>query len=84
MYKDILRSIGGIDVFPVFSLIVFLAVFAAAVVRTLRIGKRELAHLSSLPLDGGGERTAHGVQGRSRSGSAGFGFAGAVPRREST
>lgn len=55
MYKDILRSIGGIDVFPVFSLIVFLAVFAAAVVRTLRIGNRELAHLSSLPLDGGGE-----------------------------
>jgi hypothetical protein len=53
MYKDILRSIGGIDVFPVFSLIVFLAVFAVAVVRTLRIGRRELAHLSSLPLDGG-------------------------------
>ena len=53
MYKDILRSIGGIDVFPVVSLIVFLAVFAAAIVRTLRIGRRELAHLASLPLDGG-------------------------------
>jgi hypothetical protein len=64
MYKDILRSIGGIDVFPVVSLIVFVAVFAAAIVRTLRIDRRQLAHLASLPLDGGetdptavGERT---------------------------
>ena len=53
MYKDILRSIGGIDVFPVFSLIVFVVVFAAAVVRTLRIDRRQLAHLAALPLDGG-------------------------------
>jgi hypothetical protein len=52
MYKDILRSIGGIDVFPVFSLIVFVAVFAAAIVRTLRIDRRQLSHLASLPLDG--------------------------------
>jgi hypothetical protein len=53
MYKDILRSIGGIDVFPVFSLIVFVAVFTAAVVRTLRIDRRQLARLAALPLDGG-------------------------------
>jgi hypothetical protein len=52
MYKDILRSIGGIDVFPVFSLIVFVAVFAAAIVYALRIDRRHLAHLASLPLDG--------------------------------
>ena len=65
MYKDILRSIGGIDVFPVFSLIVFLAVFAAAVVRTLRIGRQEIAHLSSLPLEGGepGAAAEHGQGG---------------------
>ena len=55
MYKDILRSIGGIDVFPVFSLIVFVVVFAAAIVYALRIDRRHLAHLASLPLDGGGE-----------------------------
>ena len=67
MHKDILRSIGGIDVFPVVSLIVFLAVFAAAVVRTLRIGRQELAHLSSLPLDGGGEPAAG--TGRARHGA---------------
>ena len=52
MYKDILRSIAGIDVFPVFSLVVFLVVFGAVLVWTARLDRRRLAHLAGLPLDG--------------------------------
>jgi hypothetical protein len=51
MYKDILRSIAGIDVFPVFSLVVFLLVFTVVLVWTARLDRRRLAHLASLPLD---------------------------------
>jgi hypothetical protein len=52
MYKDILRSIAGIDVFPVFSLVVFLVVFTAVLVWTARLDRRRLAQLAALPLDG--------------------------------
>ena len=52
MYKDSLRSIAGIDVFPVFSLVVFLVVFGAVLVWTARLDRRRLAHLAALPLDG--------------------------------
>lgn len=51
MYKDILRSIVGIDIFPVISLVVFLAVFTAVLVWTARLDRRRLAHLAALPLD---------------------------------
>ena len=51
MYKDILRSIGGIDVFPVLSLVIFLTVFTAAVVYALRLDQRRVAALAALPLD---------------------------------
>jgi cytochrome c oxidase cbb3-type subunit IV len=51
VYKDILRSIVGIDIFPVFSLVVFLVVFTAVLVSTIRLDRRRLAYLSALPLD---------------------------------
>ena len=40
MYKEILRSIGGIDIYPVLSLIIFLTCFAVAVARALRMDAR--------------------------------------------
>jgi cytochrome c oxidase cbb3-type subunit IV len=52
MYKDILRGIAGIEVFPVISLIVFVAFFTAVLVWTARLDRHRLARLSSLPLDG--------------------------------
>jgi hypothetical protein len=51
MYKDILRSIAGIDVFPVVSLVIFVAVFTAAIVYAIRLDRQRLATLSALPLD---------------------------------
>jgi cytochrome c oxidase cbb3-type subunit 4 len=55
MYKDILRHIAGIEVFPVLSLVVFVTVFAAVLVYVTRLDKVRLARLASLPLDADGD-----------------------------
>jgi cytochrome c oxidase cbb3-type subunit IV len=52
MYKEILRSIGGIDVYPIVSLIMFVTFFAIVIARVLRMDARSVGHLASLPLDG--------------------------------
>jgi len=52
MYKETLRAIDGIGLFPVVSLLLFVTVFTVAVVRVLRMDRRDLARLASLPLDG--------------------------------
>lgn len=57
MYKDILRSIGGIDVFPVISLLIFVIFFTVMLVWTMRIDRRRLAQLSALPLEGAPDKT---------------------------
>jgi hypothetical protein len=51
MYSDILRRIAGIEVFPVFSLVVFVAVFTIALVMTVRMDAKRVARLAQLPLD---------------------------------
>lgn len=51
MYKEILRSIAGIEVFPIISLGLFLAVFAAVVVYAIRLDGRRVARFAQLPLD---------------------------------
>jgi hypothetical protein len=52
MYKEILRSIAGIDVFPVISLCLFAGVFAVVLIRAIRADKARLAAYANLPLDG--------------------------------
>ncbi len=53
MYMDILRRIAGIEVFPIVSLVVFVTVFAVAVIRTIRMDAAGVARAARLPLDGG-------------------------------
>ena len=50
MYKDILRAIVGIEIFPVLSLVIFLAVFLVMLVWVLRMDRGTLARHASLPL----------------------------------
>lgn len=52
MYKDILRSIVGIEVFPLVSLLLFIGVFVAMLTWAGRLDAARLARLSRLPLDG--------------------------------
>jgi hypothetical protein len=51
MYTDILRSIVGIEVFPIVSLVLFVAFFTGMLVWVMRIEPRRLETLANLPLD---------------------------------
>jgi hypothetical protein len=50
MYGDILRRIAGIEVFPVVSLVIFVAVFAGVLIWAARADRRRLDALAALPL----------------------------------
>jgi hypothetical protein len=52
MYKEILQTITGVHVFPVISLILFVAVFGAVLVKVARMDSHRVSRLASLPLDG--------------------------------
>ena len=58
MYKETLRAIDGIGLFPVASLLLFVTVFTVALVRVLRMDRGDAARLASLPLDGDGTACA--------------------------
>jgi cytochrome c oxidase cbb3-type subunit 4 len=64
MYKDILRAIVGIEIFPVLSLVIFLLVFLVMLAWVLGMDRRRLAEYAHLPLhdgeDGRAERRAAG------------------------
>ncbi len=51
MYKDVLRSIAGIEMFPVISLLVFVTVFVVMLVWAWRLDPQRLSELANLPLD---------------------------------
>jgi hypothetical protein len=51
MHKDILRAMAGIEVFPVISLCLFVAVFAVVLFRTLRLDRDRVARYARLPLE---------------------------------
>ncbi|HWB30941.1 MAG TPA: hypothetical protein VG736_10585 [Vicinamibacterales bacterium] len=53
MYTEILSRIDGIHVFPVLSLVLFVAVFTGVLVWVARADARELAHRAAMPLDAG-------------------------------
>jgi cytochrome c oxidase cbb3-type subunit 4 len=60
MYKEILRTIAGIEVFPVLSLVLFVVVFGAVLIRVAFMDRETAQALAAMPLDGGGERTGDG------------------------
>ena len=51
MYIEILRSITGIQVFPVISLLLFIGVFATVLICTIRADRQALNRHAALPLD---------------------------------
>ena len=53
MYKETLRAIAGIGLFPAISLVLFVMVFALVLVRVIRMDRRETEHLAGLPLEPG-------------------------------
>jgi hypothetical protein len=53
MYRELLESIGGVAVFPVISLALFVVVFTLVLVVVSRLTPSRLAELAQLPFDKG-------------------------------
>ena len=53
MYKEILLSIAGIEVFPVVSLVLFVIVFTAVLISVARMDRTRAHGLAAIPLDEG-------------------------------
>jgi hypothetical protein len=53
MYTEVLRSIEGIAVFPIVSLVVFVTFFGAVLVWTSRLGADRVRDYADMPLDRG-------------------------------
>lgn len=51
MYKDVLRSMEGVEIFPSISLMLFLSFFVILIVYLVRMGKDHWKDASELPLE---------------------------------
>lgn len=51
MYKEILQSIEGIEIYPIISLIVFVVFFIVVTVWLIRMDKNYINEMKQLPLN---------------------------------
>ena len=51
MYQNVLRTIEGIGIFPLISMLIFMGVFLAAIVWFFKADKEHLQHMAELPLE---------------------------------
>ncbi len=51
MYKNVLQTIAGIGIFPIISMLIFLAVFLAAIIWVCKADKEHLQRMAELPLE---------------------------------
>ncbi|HQY21092.1 MAG TPA: CcoQ/FixQ family Cbb3-type cytochrome c oxidase assembly chaperone [Ignavibacteria bacterium] len=52
MFKHYFEIIEGIDIYPIFSLLVFLIFFSMTIVFILKSDKEYIKEMSNLPLEG--------------------------------
>jgi cbb3-type cytochrome oxidase subunit 3 len=55
MYKDVLRSIEGIGLYAIISLVIFMLFFTIVSLWMFRIRKSHANHMASLPLEDGSQ-----------------------------
>ena len=55
MYKEVLRSIEGVEIYPIVALLIFFSFFLAVVVRAFTADKEKLRQMAMLPLDASAE-----------------------------
>ena len=53
MYKEILQSIEGIEIFPIISLFIFIAFSIGVVIWIVKLDKSYIKEMESLPLESG-------------------------------
>lgn len=51
MYKDVLRSIANIEIFPIIGFLLFMGVFIMITIYAIRLSKKEVTELENLPFD---------------------------------
>lgn len=51
MYKDVLRSMDGVELFPSISLLLFFAFFVFLIIYLIRTGKDFWQDAANIPLD---------------------------------
>ncbi len=51
MYKEILQSIEGVEIYPIISLIVFILFFIAVTIRLIKMDKNYINKMKQLPLN---------------------------------
>jgi hypothetical protein len=51
MYKNILQSIQGVEIYPLISMMIFFGLFVAVIVWFFRADKRHLQKMAEMPLD---------------------------------
>lgn len=51
MYKDVLRSIEGIELFPVIGIVIFFTFFMAWVIYVVKMKNSHIDELSAMPLE---------------------------------
>lgn len=56
MYKEVLRTIKDIDIYPVFTVVVFFAFFTIMSIWVIRTKKEEFESQSKMPLDDSNEK----------------------------
>jgi cbb3-type cytochrome oxidase subunit 3 len=60
MHKEILRSIENIEIYPIISLLIFVAFFLGMFWWVLRVDKQYVDHMKGMPLnDESQNETAH-------------------------
>jgi len=64
MYAETLRAIAGIHVFPVISLVLFVAVFSLVLVRVAAMDRHRIDRLAALPFDESDGAGSHPEAGR--------------------
>ncbi len=51
MFKNVLESIAGVEIYPVISLLLFFTLFGVVIVWFFRADKQRLQRISHIPLD---------------------------------
>lgn len=51
MYKEIFEGIDGIDIYPIFSLLLFLVFFVSTALWIVRLDKGYVKEMENLPLE---------------------------------
>ncbi len=59
MYKEILRSIENVEIYPIISLIIFVLFFAGVFVWVVTTPKAHIKHMENLPLDDNDSNPRH-------------------------